>query len=225
MLQLAMALSLNEQQQRTGSQEAPQPPQQPPAPMPRASTTSSTLKQLPNKIKRKSSSKELDEAKMILIETAPLLPITFPTASYLLNANIKVFQLRKILLEKFSQQIEAKVLEGYFDQHSQFKEASSHNESKGIKLIAFFQCLLNLMSDLSPNEEADKRLLDNIIHSLLNILKPVKELANTISHQNDSEKLNALFAEHKKNATPIYVRTDAHELQLVIFEFLFKSKL
>ena len=216
-----MALSLNEQQQRTGNQETPHPPQQPPAPMPRTNSATSALKQVPSKIKRKSSSKEgdnaakSDESKVVPIETAPLLPITFPTASYLLNTNIKVFQLRKILLEKFSQQIEAKVLESYFEQHSQFKEASSHNESKGIKLIAFFQCLLNLMSDLSPNEEADKRLLDNIIHSLLNILKPVKVLANTIAHQNDSDKLNALFAEYKKNATPIYVRTDAHELQLV----------
>ena len=67
------------------------------------------------------------------------------------------------------------------------------------------------MADLNPKEESDKKLLDSILHSLLNILKPLKVLANTVADLNESsDKLS-----QKKDILPIYTRTPENEIILV----------
>ena len=73
--------------------------------------------------------------------------------------------------------------------HARKDKPSSANS--GLRLVAFFQCILNLLSDLNAHDEQDRKLLDNIIHSLLEILKPFKTLVNRISGVNDLASLTA----------------------------------
>ena len=52
--------------------------------------------------------------------------------------------------------------------------SSTSQISPGLKPIAFLQCVLNLMSDLSAKEDSDKRLLDLIIQNLLSMLSSLR---------------------------------------------------
>jgi len=113
-----------------------------------------------------------------------------------------LLELRKCLLEKFAQSIEASVLGSF----------SRQSDKSGLRLVAFFQCVLNLLSDLSAN---DKQLLDSIIQSLLNILGSFKRLANRLSGLDDPEAIAAAVEGSEDKEPPIYVRTESHELQLV----------
>ncbi len=125
----------------------------------------------------------------------------------------KINQLRKCLLDKFCQNIESTVLDSFS------RQDKSVSEKTGLRLVAFFQCLLNLLSDLTAQDENDKKLLDNIIQNLLNILKSFKILANNLTGLDDSESIANSVSSNKHNnavATPIYVRNESHELQLVI---------
>jgi hypothetical protein len=72
------------------------------------------------------------------------------------------------------------------------------------------------MADLNPKEESDKKLLDTILQSLLNILKPLKQFANTVADLNDSSQLDAISRSLKtKNESPIYIRTPQNEIILI----------
>jgi len=113
-----------------------------------------------------------------------------------------LLELRKCLLEKFAQSIDASVLGSF----------SRQSDKSGLRLVAFFQCLLNLLSDLSAN---DKQLLDSIIQSLLNILGSFKRLANRLSGLDDPVAIAAAVEGGEDKEPPIYVRTESHELQLV----------
>ena len=129
--------------------------------------------------------------------------------AYLTNSGVKLLHLRKILLEKFSHYIELRILET----HARKDKPSSANS--GLRLVAFFQCILNLLSDLNAHDEQDRKLLDNIIHSLLEILKPFKTLVNRISGVNDLASLIAAVDANNQSEPPVYIRTEKSELQLV----------
>lgn len=118
---------------------------------------------------------------------------TSPPPSYLLNLSTKLYQLRKLLLEKFAERIESPT----FAYYSGRGQSDSISDS-GLKSIAYFQCLLALMSDLNGRDEQDKAVLDRIIVGLLNSIRPLKDL----SAESSSSK-------------PIYVRTPENELKLM----------
>ncbi len=145
-------------------------------------------------------------------------------SSYLVNTTSKLYQLRKILLEKFSQNIDINVLQAYF----RMSTASSAINNGGIKAIAFFQLILTLMTDLNAKEERDKQILDVLIQQLLNILKPLKNLSNKLNDLNDAQSLanaSSSLAEQTEaqqgssgsssTTSQIYARNQDHELQLL----------
>jgi hypothetical protein len=247
MLQLAMALSLNEPQFQQNNQGMLPPPPlpptsqqqlQPPAPMPRStlninnSSTNLTesinqpAKRSSSKLKRKPLSGNKDETTELDVSPKQPVSITESIApvSYLLNSNNKLIQLRKILLEKFSQNIDIKILESYFN-HSY---SISLINNSGINAIAFFQCIITLMTDLNPKEENDKKILDNLIQSFLNILKPLKNLSNKLNQVNSASSTSSSSISSSSNETHIYTRTEDHEIQLLVLRtisiLLSKSK-
>lgn len=117
---------------------------------------------------------------------------TVPPPPYLLNLSTKLYQLRKLLLNKFVERIESPTFAYYLAGNN--GETSNPPADSGLKSIAYFQCLLSLMSDLNGRDEQDKIILDRLIQGLLNTIKPLK------------------------NATepkPIYVRTAENEIRLM----------
>lgn len=117
-----------------------------------------------------------------------------PPPPYLLNLSTKLYQLRKLLLDKFVERIESPTFAYYLAANG-----SSQVTDSGLKSIAYFQCLLALMSDLNGRDESDKVVLDRLIRGLLNTLEPLKNPA-------------ALEADGQK---PIYVRTCENEIRLM----------
>jgi hypothetical protein len=267
MLQLAMALSLNDQQQinqaPVESQPQPSLPIQPPATLPRSiinpeaavssntnqtateatalrplsrqnsneisnnttlnapivkPTPSSSLKVSKRSKQNPSSIQNEDENKSSVAPIVTIstdIPNQIPTPQYLLNQSLKLFHLRKTLLEKFSHRIETPTFQYYSlpgedgsDAHTMSPQDITKNF--GLKSIAFFQCILTLMADLNPKEETDKKLLDSIIHSLLNILKPLKTLSNSVADLNESLKMDT-----STTSPPIFVRTPENEIILI----------
>ena len=258
MLQLAMALSLNDQQQVNPPLTEDQPnssqPLQPPATLPRSimntetatssnsnqanesvsaeplrplsrqnsnevsgnTTTVKPFSSSKNSKRKPNPSVQNDEENKVAASTSIVtisteIPNQIPTPQYLLNQSLKLFHLRKTLLEKFSHRIETPTFQYYSTPGDNDKQASHLDITKnfGLKSVAFFQCVLTLMADLNPKEEADKKLLDSIIHSLLNILKPLKTLSNSVADLNES------FKTEKSGIPPIFVRTPENEIILV----------
>ena len=226
MLQLAMALSLNDQQQQQQQQNQAQlAPIQPPATLPRSLLTADATNQQadasatrplsrqnsntevakPSPSTRNSKRNKPTSSTSSLNTTTTSTSTTLPDSheeenakesvpQYLLNSSLKLFHLRKTLLEKFATRIESPTC-AYYEEEAY--------GGGGLKAIAFFQCVLALMADLNPKEESDRKLLDAILGSLLNTLKPLKSTIN--SH---SSSLSA-------TTSPIYVRTAQHEVMLV----------
>jgi hypothetical protein len=231
MLQLAMALSLNEPQFQQGqeSQQQQQQQQIPPQPLPRASSSSSTdnnqltrqnsadSSKLSSKTKRKpTSSSNINEENQELCDNVAKF-ISQATPPYLLNLGIKLYHLRKILLEKFSLLIESRIFEPTVNKYDNLSLSSTSLAYKpsGLKSIAFFQCILNLMADLNPKEESDKKLLDNIIQSFLNLLQPLKTLSTQVSQLDESNYNSFKLSVNNDSISPIYVRTPYNEIQLI----------
>lgn len=214
MLQLAMALSLNEAEAAAAAASNPS------VNLQRTSTSSTNNLSAPIPSKTSSKLKNPVYDDQDQQESKPVInlgQVVYPTAAYLTNTNVKLQQLRKILLEKFSQNIELSILET----HSRKEKPSLENS--GLRLIAFFQCILNLLSDLNAQDEQDRKLLENIIHSLLEILKPFKTLANKLSGVNEMAGITAAVDANNQSEPPVYVRTEKTELQLVSLTYhLFK---
>lgn len=157
MLQLAKALSLDEQQ---ANQASAQSLSLPPAIQPR------TL--LPKAKTRKTSKQEIGA-----------LELQTKQPEIQLNTNSNLTKLRKILLEKFCNKI------------TNILKLNSNLD--GLKSIGFFQFILNLMSDLNPKEEHDKNILEKLIQSLLDLLKPFDE-PNSQIHQRTPQNEIKLIA-------------------------------
>lgn len=87
--------------------------------------------------------------------------------------NLKLFAIRKIILARFSLKIKPET----------FKSLQN-----GIKSIPFFQCILTLVSDLTPQSEHDKVLLDKTVKNMLALIEPIKQdLDSIIKRSPDNE--------------------------------------
>lgn len=130
--------------------------------------------------------------------------------SYLANLNHKLYQLRKLLLEKFIERLESPTFTFFIE-----GAWSPSTSNTGLKSIPFFQTLLSLMTDLSGRDETDKILLDRLIRGLLNNLKPLKN-ATSLDENNETKKPS------------IYIRSGENEIKLIILRtisiLLSKSK-
>ena len=176
MLQLAMALSLNESSQSTQSN-------QPPPVLPRQTFTDSAVKLPKQKLGTSSkksyfTSKKETNAVESTNENVAFDLIRTQQPAYLQNVNSRLAVIRKVLLERMVVGIEADFLaRSFISANESFTSLSGQMAATGLKAIAFFQCVLTLMADLSANESADKLMLDAILHGVLGMLQPFKELS------------------------------------------------
>jgi hypothetical protein len=188
MLQLAMALSLNEANAAAAAAQQPPPPV-----LPRQTVSSSTSSSSPatksTKLPSTSSSKSLTTSATTtkketdLIAQQPQPPLVLP--SYLLNVNGKLAVMRKVMLEKMAHCIEPAFFGRSFvlpfsgvDNNRILVAASS--ATAGLGSIAFFQCVLTLMADLNAKDSGDKLMLDTVLHGLLAMLQPLKDISNEL---------------------------------------------
>ncbi len=143
--------------------------------------------------------------------TSPVQP------SYLQNMSIKLYHIRKLLLEKFALLIESHIFEPNVETIDHSTTSLFAFRHSGLKSIAFFQCILSLMSDLNPKEEQDKKLLDSIIQSFLNLLNPLKVISNQVAHL---DEYNANKTKLNNCQIPIYLRTPQNEIMLICLRTL-----
>ncbi len=170
MLQLAMALSLNEANAAAAnSANPPPPPVFPRQTLPASSNTSNSKPNVASSTTPKSNTQTTKK------EQEVLLPIVQAVPSYLQNTNAKLALMRKVMLEKMAHCIESAYFERSFVVPKNLSE--SHVATAGLSSIAFFQCVLTLMADLNSKDANDRMLLDSILHGILGMLQPLKDLS------------------------------------------------
>lgn len=197
MLQLAMALSLNEANNASGEASSTQPPPI----LPRQSL--SNMAKPSKSLKGDSTSVKKEEDVSSSSDTTVHQIVMQQPPVYLININPRLLSLRKVFLTKLADRIDAKFLIDTFGNRTD-------ETTPGLKCVAFFQCILNLMGDLNPKEPGDKHLLDTILQGLLGVLQPLKNLSLELKKPNtDSSKVAST------DTDPIYTRSPSNEIRLL----------